>query len=54
MAPHGGGREGGLYRTFATFHPVDKISQNFVDKRKIEKYNYFADKLFFIFAIVFE
>ena len=28
---------GGIYRTFATFHPVDEIAQNLVNRRKIEK-----------------
>ena len=35
----GGGRggRGGLYRTYATFHPVNKISHNLVYRLKIKK-----------------
>ena len=32
-----GRREGIIYRTFVTFHPVDKIAQNLVCRRKMEK-----------------
>ena len=31
----GGGE--GIHKIFATFHPVDKIAQNLVYSRKIEK-----------------
>ena len=35
---HKDGAEGrGICQTFATYHPVDKIAQNFVYSRKIEK-----------------
>ena len=40
VSPHKEGAEGGKYRTYATFHPVDKIEQNLVYRRKIEKYIY--------------
>ena len=39
---------------FETFHPVDRIAQNLVSRRKIEKYVYFTDELFSLFVIVFE
>ena len=30
-------KRGGIYQTFEIFHPVDKIAQNYVYMREIEK-----------------
>ena len=43
MSEIGGGRGGvGVYRIFATIHPVDTIAQNLVYRRKIEKLKLFS------------